>query len=375
MDNLQLRFVFDRKKQASDTKKGLLQIEVRISKTSQKVFISTGIHLFINQFSDKNGFTCRNHNNSNLLTGKAARIFREVEAFSLSDKCKVLADIRNWDRGEIQTHSLVEFIKKELRETNPSYAVLEYHNSLIKRIEEFGKLRTFKDCTYENIVDFDRYLRRTIKSAPTLYKRHSALHRYILDAINRGLCSFDPYRLFKLSKGKSREPVYLDEVEIEKIKQYAPSNEKLIHTKDLFIFQMFTGMAYVDMANFDNSYISFIDGKKILKNNRKKTDQSFVSLLLPDAEDILIKYAYKLPILSNQKYNDYLKLLQAGAGITKNLTTHVARHTYATYLINRGISITSVSKALGHSSVKMTEHYAKLLGRTVIKDMEILLKK
>lgn len=373
MDNLQLRFVFDRKKQANDSKPGLLQIEVRLSKTSQKVFISTGIHLLKNQFSNKNGFTCRNHNNSALITGKATRIFREVEAFCLSDKCESLYDVKFWDKKENETHSLIEFIKKELKESNPSFAVLEYHNSLIKRIEEFGKLKTFNDCTYENIVDFDRHLRKTIKSQPTLYKRHSALHRYILDAINRGKCSFDPYRLFKLSKGKSKEPVFLEENEIESILNFKTNNEKLEHTRDLFVFQIFTGLAYIDMVKFDNSSVVVVDGKKIIKSNRQKTDESFISLLLPEAEKILIKYAYKLPIISNQKYNDYLKLLQAGSCITKNLTSHVARHTYATWLLNKGIPIETVSRAMGHSNIKMTQHYARMLGKKVISDMEVLI--
>jgi site-specific recombinase XerD len=95
---------------------------------------------------------------------------------------------------------------------------------------------------------------------------------------------------------------------------------------------------------------------------------------LPEAERIAEKYGYSLPKISNQKYNDYLKLLGAGAGITKSLTSHVARHTFATYLINRNIPIESVSKALGHASIRQTQHYARLLGKKVIEDMKTLLR-
>ena len=374
MDNLQIRFVFDRKKQATDTKKALLQIEVRVQKTSQKVFISTGIHLYKNQFSDRNGFTCRNHNNSVPITGKATRIFRQIEAFCLSDKCKSIADVKNWDKNEADTYSFIEFIKSELRKNDPSYAVIEYHNSLIRRLEEFGKIKTFSDLTYANICDLDVFLRKTIKSSATLNKRHSAVKRYVKHAANLGLIDKNPYALFKMPSKKSKAPTFLEEREIQKIKEYEPLNDKTEHVKDLFIFQCFTGLSYIDLSNFDNSYISIVNSRKVIKSSRQKTDESFISLLLPEAESILNKYAYKLPIMSNQKYNDYLKLLGTGAGIKKNLTTHVARHTYATYLLNKDIPIETVSRAMGHSNIKMTQHYAKMLGRKVVSDMERLLE-
>lgn len=376
MDNAQLRYVFDQKKQANnETKKGLLQIEVRLKGTNKRKTISTGVSLYKNQFSDKNGFTCKNHPNAPAVTGKVSRMFRQIEAFVLSENCITLDDVKKWDHDEAQVHSVIEFIRSELKRNNPSYDVLEYHNSLIRRLEEFGKIKVFSDLTYQNIVDFDAHLRQTIKSQPTLYKRHSALHRYIKEAINRRLCKFDPYSQFKVKKGKSKDPVFLIESEIQKIKDWEPVNDKLQHVKDMFIFQCFTGMAYVDMVNFSKADIFEMDGEKVINSKREKTDESFISLLLPEAEEILEKYDYKLPIMSNQKYNDYLKLLAAGAGIKKTLTSHTARHTFGTYLINKDIPIETVSRAMGHSNIKMTQHYAKLLGKKVIGDMKRLLNK
>lgn len=374
MDNAQLRFIFDRYKKADNSNyKGLLQIEVRLTGSNRRKLISTGIHLFKNQFSDKNGFTCKNHENSPAITGKATRLFRQIEAFVLSDKCKSLEDVKYWNKEESSVTSVVEFIREELRRNDPSYDVVEYHSSLMKRLEEFGKIKTFSDITYENIVDFDTYLRKTIKSQPTLYKRHSALHRYIKEAINRGLCKYDPYLQFKVKKGKSKDPIFLLEDEIGKIMKMQPVNDRLEKVKDLFIFQCFTGMAYTDMQKFTEDDIYLVEEKKVIRSTREKTDESFISLFLPQAEKIAEKYEYKLPKISNQKYNDYLKLLAAGSGITKTLTSHVARHTFATYLLNKDIPIETVSKALGHSNLKMTQHYAKLLGKKVISDMSKLL--
>ena len=376
MDNTQLRFVFDRKKQASnDTKKGLLQIEVRITGTNKKVLLTTGIYLYKNQFSPKNGFTCKNHDNAPAITGKATRMFRQIESFVFSDKCAILSGVKNWNREESKTCSVVEFMRETLRKRDPSFATLEHHNTLIRQIEEFGRFRVFSDMTYENIADFDLFLRKTIKSQPVLHKRHGYLKSYIVDAVNRGLCKSNPYLQFKVQKGKSRNPTFLDESEIKSIQGYGPAGDKLQKVKDLFIFQCFTGLAFADLMQFSGDDISTVDGMKVLRSSRKKTDESFVSLFLPEAEAIAAKYGYSLPKLSNQKYNDYLKLLGAGAGIQKVLTAHVARHTFATYLINRDIPIESVSRALGHASIRQTQHYARLAGRKVVSDMSRLLKK
>jgi site-specific recombinase XerD len=252
-------------------------------------------------------------------------------------------------------------------------ATLEHHRLLINKIKSFGKFKTFADITYENISDFDAYLRKTINSQPTLYKWHGAFKSYIVDAINRGMCRSNPYLLFKVQKGKSRTPTYLIEDEIKKIMKYEPVVERLQKVKDLFLFQCFTGMAYVDMQNFSRTDVSEMKGMKVIRSSRTKTDESFVTLLLPEAERIAEKYDYALPRLSNQKYNDYLKLLGAGAEIIKPLTSHVARHTFATYLINKNVPIESVSRALGHASIRQTQHYARLLGNKVIEDMTKLL--
>ncbi|MDR1224486.1 MAG: site-specific integrase [Tannerella sp.] len=375
MENLLIRFVFDRKKQASETKKALLQIEVRRLNSSKRVFISTGIRLYKNQFSDKNGFTCKNHDSSLLINGKARQIFRQIEAFTLSDKCRSIEDVKNWDKDESAMYSVVEFMKAQLKKINPGWATFAHHSTLIRQIERFGKIRTFADVTYSNIVDFDFFLRENgIKENSTLNKRHSIFRRYIKRAVYMELCRKDPYTEFKMPSKKGKNPTFLEEYEINLILEYVPLNDKLQHVKDLFVFQIFTGLAFVDLMNFSGDYVSELDGMKVIRSARIKTEESYISLFLPEAEKIAEKYGYQLPRLSNQKYNDYLKLLATGAGIRKNITSHQARHTFATYLLNRDIPIETVSKAMGHSNIKMTQHYAKLLGKKVVSDMSRLLK-
>ena len=261
MENLLLRFVFDRKKQASETSKGLLQIEVRRHNSSKRVVISTGIRLYKNQFSDRNGFTCKNHDSSSLITGKAHRIFRQIEAFSLSEKCTTLESVKNWDKDEADGFSVVEFMREQLRKSTPTKATFEHHSALINQIERFGGFKVFSDITYPNILEFDSFLKRVgVRENSTLNKRHSTFRRYIRKAIYMDRCKKGPYVEFKMPAKKGKSPTYLEEFEIKKIIAYVPLNEKLAHVKDLFIFQIFTGMAYIDVMNFSKDHVSELDG-------------------------------------------------------------------------------------------------------------------
>jgi len=374
MNNISIRYVFDRKNQATNSKKGLLQIEVRIIGKVNKTLVSTGIKILKNQFSDTNGFTCIKHPNASAITKNARDTFNKIEAFVLSDKCKSLNDVKHWNKVDFSEITIVDFIESELRRKNASVTVVEYNHSFIRRLNEYGKIKTFEDINYNNIVGLDAVLRKYITSEPTLYKRHSLFKGYIQEAINRGLFKGpNPYALFKNAKGKSKDPIFLTENEIEKLKQYTPDYGYLERTKDLYLFQCYTGLAYADLMKFSKESIKEIDGYRAIQSNREKTDENFITLFLPEAERIAIKYNYELPKITNQKYNEYLKDVSKGAGINKPLISHSARHTFATYLLNKDIPIETVARALGHSNIKQTQHYAKLLGKKVIDDMKKLL--
>jgi len=391
MDSLKIRFVFDRKKEANNTSiQGLLQVEVYDrnpdNKGKKKVYISTGIKLLANQFVQKRGEIgkVKNHPKATELQGKAMRTYRGVESFILSDRCKSIEDVKNWDKKLAPSLDFIKFLENELRLKSNSLSVgtIKYHKTIINRIVSFGKLSNFTDLTYDNIVSFDYHMREKGLSDISVYKNHVILRQYVQEAINKDIIEKSPYYRFHPKKGKSKEPVYLEEHEIDlllncdkEIKEHTDS-DRLIKVRDLFIFQCFTGLSYSDLMKLTKEEINEIDGVKVIKSNRVKTDQNFISVILPEAINILEKYNYELPRISNQKYNDYLKLVGLYAkdkktkqSIKKRLTTHVARHTFATYLINKGVPLETVAQTMGHSNIKMTQHYAKLLGKKVVSDV------
>jgi integrase len=162
--------------------------------------------------------------------------------------------------------------------------------------------------------------------------------------------------------------------------------ERLNLVKDIFVFSCFTGLAYIDVKNLTKSNISMgIDGGKWIFTHRQKTETASRIPLLPIPEELILKYANHpqcinedklLPILSNQKMNSYLKEIADVCGIKKDLTFHIARHTFATTVtLTNGVPIESVSKMLGHKSLRTTQHYAKILDKKVSEDMMILRNK
>jgi site-specific recombinase XerD len=192
----------------------------------------------------------------------------------------------------------------------------------------------------------------------------------------------NPFANYK-SKVKEVERVYLTEEEIQSIIEKDFKTERLSLVRDIFLFSCFTGLAYIDVKNLTKSHISYgIDGEKWIFTHRQKTESASKIPILPVTQMIIDKYENHpqcnnedklLPILSNQKMNAYLKEIASVCEIGKELTFHIARHTFATTVtLTNGVPIESVSKMLGHKNLRTTQHYAKVLDRKVSEDMKML---
>ncbi|GAB1415423.1 hypothetical protein MASR2M117_08290 [Paludibacter sp.] len=185
------------------------------------------------------------------------------------------------------------------------------------------------------------------------------------------------------NKVKDVGRVFLTQEEIECLLQKNFAANRLNLVKDIFVFSCFSGLAYADVKKLTKKNISIgIDGEKWIFVNRTKTDTRSSIPLLPVAADIIEKYkdhpqtenqGRLLPVLSYQKMNAYLKEIADICGINKELTYHIARHTFATTVtLTNGVPIESVSKMLGHKDLKTTQHYAKILDKKISDDMRVL---
>jgi site-specific recombinase XerD len=205
------------------------------------------------------------------------------------------------------------------------------------------------------------------------FKNIKALYRVIHICIDNGWLSKNPFKDFHTRYKNPNRP-YLTESEIDLLYNQSFPSSRLMQVRDNFIFQIYTGLAYLDMHELNRWNIEIgVDGREWIVINRKKTGERCSIPILSRAKAVLIKYNYKLPVVSNQKMNEYLKEIAEVCTISKKLTTHVGRHTFATTVcLSHGIPIETVSRLLGHSDIKTTQIYAKVTDTKVANDMRLL---
>ena len=188
--------------------------------------------------------------------------------------------------------------------------------------------------------------------------------------IDNGRMKINPFSGIKLRKGE-KSIQFLSEEEVEKIRTTDFHNESLNRVRDLLVFQAASGLSYTDMAKLvPTDFQVTEDGQYYIHDKRNKTGVFYTAVILEQGVEILKKYHFKLPILSNHKMNVYLKTIRDLCGIDKPIFSHVARHTYATRCLNRGIRLEVVAKLLGHSTTRITQHYAKLLKDNIINEVK-----
>ena len=278
---------------------------------------------------------------------------------------------------------------KELVGQEYAPGTLERYETSLKHTKDFIFWKyNITDINIENvdhafIMEYEFYLRSERKCANnTAVKYIKNFHKIINQCLANGWLNKDPFSNYK-AKVKEVVRDFLSEVEIEQMMNKEFVSERLELVRDIFVFSCFTGLAYIDVKQLTPDNISLgIDGDKWIFKNRQKTDTASKIPLLPAAKDIINKYAEHpvcknekrlLPILSNQKMNAYLKEIADVCGIKKDLTFHIARHTFATTItLSNGVPLETVSKMLGHTSLKTTQHYAKILDKKISEDMMIL---
>ena len=243
-------------------------------------------------------------------------------------------------------------------------------------VKESGYLKTFADLTKSNIIAFDKWLRKdNNRSDYTIHGYHKKVKKYTKLLFQLEMIAEDPYQYVKFPKGSNKERNPLDESELLKMRKLKCTGH-LDRARDLFIFMAYTGLAFCDMELFDFETMTvdridytYIDGERL------KTGSNFFTPILPPAMDVLKKYNYKLPLISNQKLNEYCHVIEALCQINKPVTCHIGRHSFATLMINYGFPLESVKKMLGHKDIKTTQIYAKISTKMVEDDVKKKLKK
>lgn len=290
----------------------------------------------------------------------------EIISKMVKEGCCDLNVVISQMNGEDEGTSFIEYCERRRNERKVCEHTKKRYDVFIKFLRTWGKIKSFQDCNVSKVRAMDEYLHRQDKAQCTIYDYHKYLKLFINDAMIDGFIEQNPYKFlpFHISKGEKQYVDCITEEQFAAIKKLNLSTPHILHARDLFLFQCYTGLAYSDLASFSYDNCEEINGKMFYHAKRTKTDTDFVFQLLKPALEILKKYDFCLPKISNQKYNDYLKVIGEIIGVPK-LHTHAGRGTAATLFLSKGMPINIVSKVLGHKNLRQTMRYARTLNKDV----------
>ena len=228
-----------------------------------------------------------------------------------------------------------------------------------------------KDITVQHLHKFNTFLRSKKMMESTIHQYHVKCKTAFTLAFESGKIRGNPYAKYRMNKCEKKEIVWLTDNEMRLIRDKVFAIGRLDNVRDLFVFQCNSGLSYADLSTISRKDFQKNDSDQtFIEKRREKTGERYLSVVLKDGLDVLERHNYNLPILSNQKYNSYLKEIQDLCGIEKTLTTHIARKTYICFLFNRHIHIETIAAMVGHHAAHTTlKYYAKMDKQTVFDEL------
>ena len=392
------KLVFDHRGRTKEKNEG--PIELRVTANSKPYYINTGVRVRSDQF---NGERVVNHRDARLLNERLKDVVLKIEtAVNECIRNGLTIDVAQIKRQAYNVEekakhnetAMIEWIDEQIPLLNIKDGTRERYCVTARRMREYGGLMRWDDLTVENIYKWDSWLHKIKKPVSNgdvqagrdgmyigeaaVYNYHRTLRSLLSRAVKLGVIESNVYDRVRgeLRKGIKENVEYLTEDEIAAIESLHPMDgTQMAMARDLFVFQLYTGLSYSDAQAFDIRDYKKVDGKWVNVGERIKTGVSYVSVLLPQAVDVLERYGMQVPKVNNIQYNASLKVIQQALGIRTKLHSHLARHTFATRALRLGAKIENVSRMLGHTNITQTQRYAKVLAQSVHDDFELINEK
>jgi site-specific recombinase XerD len=389
---INVAIVFDHRNRSGNGNEGPL--EIRITANRKIYYIGTGVRVREREFV---GGSVVGRVDAPELNKRLTVLYNRVN----DEVTKCIEESRPIDVSEIKKRvwMAIEYQAKDettfvdwIEDQEPLLGLkpdtLKHYKTLRMRLREFGGILRWQDITVENIVRFDAWLHtlekkqtkaREVAGIPVanisdsaVYNYHKNLKKMINHAVMLGRMDTNPYNRLRgrFKRGDKESVEYMTEDEMRLVLDLHPIvGSDIAKARDLFVFQMLTGMSYSDAQAFDIKNYKQVDGKWVTAGERIKTGAQYISQLLPPVIDVLERNGWQVPKLTNQKYNQLLKTIGTTIGI-EGMHSHLARHTFATYFLSKDTRIEHVQKMLGHKSIKTTQRYAKVLAKDVHDDFD-----
>jgi site-specific recombinase XerD len=387
-------------KRTKPTAQGLCHIYVRVSVNTERIEFSINESVHPDSWNSKaQRAKVQENNDGQGINDSIQSVIDKLRSCKrqLEESLKPITarNIRNlyFDSDDTSIYLLEKFREHNIRCANLvgvdiSAGTIERYNTAYKHMKEFIQYKygtadkLFVDVNYPFIKDLEYYLKTEKKcSNNTTMKYIRNFHKIVKIGLANGWIKTDPFANFKY-KFQEVKTYFLDDDELDRLLKKKFEIQRLELVKDVYLFSCFTGLAFSDCKTVTKDNLMNIDGVTWLYKSRVKTDvESRIPLsdvplkLIEKYKDnpVCIQRGTLFPVFTNQKMNAYLKEIADLCGITKPLTMHSARHTFATTVtIANNMSIESVSKMLGHKSIKMTQRYSRIVDKLLKKNMSKL---
>jgi integrase len=432
------KLVFDHRGRTGENQEG--PVELRVTVNSKPYYINTGVRVRSDQFSREKVV---NHRDARLLNERLDGVVMNIETAINEcirkdlpiDVAQIKRQAYNIEQSELHDETaMIDWIDEQIPLLKIKDGTRERYYVTARRMREYGGLMRWDDLTVENLYKWDAYLHGIKKPMSNgdvqagsdgecigdaaVYNYHRTLRSLLSRAVKLGIIETNVYDRVRgeFRKGIKENVEYLTEDEIAAIESLHPMpGTQMAMARDLFVFQMYTGLSYSDAQAFDirdykretvrvnrtaqgtggdaqafdireykketaqkcaGTAADGNDGSRwVHVGQRVKTGVAYVSVLLPQAVEVLERYGWQVPKVNNVQYNESLKVIQRALGIRTRLHSHLARHTFATRALSMGVKIENVSAMLGHTNITQTQRYAKVLAQSVKDEFEMMAEK
>lgn len=375
-------------------------VEIRVCHHGERFYINTGIKVSGRELRD--GMIVGRQDADVLNERLAIVTERVMKAVNRCIERGIPIDVTEikkqaYNIGQSDTRSrtaMLDWITGQVPLLNIKDSTRRRYLVLVNRLKEYGKLTAWQDLSVESIYMFDAWLHRLTKvqsngdiqsgreevtiSDAGVYNYHRTLGALLKRAARFGIIEKNPYESLRgeFRKGIKESTEFLSEEEIAAIESLHPmEGTQMAMARDLFLFQVYTGLAYSDAEAFDIADYKKINGKWVNVGNRIKTGVPYVSQLMPQVVEILERYGMQTPKINNVQYNASLKVIQHALGIKTRLHSHLGRHTFGTRMQALGVKLENVQRMMGHRDIRMTQRYAKVLAESVRDDFAMVEEK
>ena len=372
-----VRVVFDRRKRVEATGKGNVEIIIQLSRLAVKKIIVDSMTPEEWEVYKDAPYLKKEVANYEKIVNAMELLGEDMTVDNFNKHIGVDTPVRNTSKKKSKesvaetkderiNESFLDFMHDAIVKEKSAATTKRQKFVALDALRRWGGIVTFADISTKKLREYDAWLREDgTRTDVAVNNYHKRTKMYVRQAYEKGIIDKDYYSMVHFPRGKCKERNPLTEAELMKLRTVElPQREARV--RDLFIFSAYTGLAFCDAQAFDfftmteqRGDMFYIDG------SRMKTGTKFYTPILPPAMEVLKRYNFELPKISNQKGNDYLRIVKSIAGIRKPLTFHVARHSFATLSLSHDVPIEKVARMLGHTDIKTTQIYAKILKSTI----------